>query len=172
MTLLEVVMAQGKVTVNNLNMFQGAFPEIERTFLFMGHAPEQQGKVVPVNTQTDFDVEFGEADSILKTNLKAALINAGQNWQAYVMPMAEDADHSEYLEAIEEAMKVCSPECIVILHPVISDSEIKHYRDEVHRIRAVWGRVIFMMLATQRIDYKNESWADYYKAKEDMVDEV
>lgn len=168
-------MAQGKVTVNNLDMFQGEFPEIERTFLYIGSAPAQQGKLVPVNTQTDFDIEFGAAASVLKTNLEAALVNAGQNWQAYALPMPETATTADYLQAIDEAMPKfsnISPEAIVILDPVVEAAEIEAYYAKVMEIRARWGRFLFVILAAPGIDPVTETWADYSAAMEDMVDSV
>lgn len=178
-------MAQGRVTVNNLNMFQGEFPEIERTFLFIGEVPGDLSasdpkmgrgrKLVPVNTQTNFDIEFGEHPSVLKTNLEAALINAGQNWQAFAIPMRDNDDHDAYLEAIDEAMpkfSTISPEAIVILRPVVASKEIEDYHAKLMEIRARWGRFIFAILAADGIDKENETWTDYYTAMEDMVDSV
>lgn len=152
-------MAQGKVTVNNLNLGQGEFPEIERTLLFIGTAPLQQGKVVPVNTQTDFDAEFGTAESVLKTNLKAALVNAGQNWQAYAMPVAANAD---YIKAIDTAMTLCSPEGIVIVDPTVSAPiTLNAYQAKLMELRATYGRFLFLIAAGKGINAATQTWADY-----------
>lgn len=168
-------MAQGQVTVNNLNLVQHAFPEIERTFLFIGHVPNQVGVTIPFNqvmscnTQTDFDQALGASNSVLKTNLKTAHLNAGQNWQAYYMPVSQDAD---YLDAIDKAMAVCSPEAIVILKPVSTPDEIEAYSAKIMELRAVWGRFIFGILAVNGIDSSTQTWADYRTEIEDLQDSV
>lgn len=168
-------MAQGQVGVYNLNLGQGEFPEIERTFLFLGHVPEQAGLTIPFNTvvtcntQTDFDKALGSADSVLKRNLEAALINAGQNWQAFYMPLPANAD---YQAAIDKAMASCSPEGIVVLEPVVSATEIEAYSAKVMELRARFGRFVFALLAADGIDAATETWPLYRAALEDLVDSV
>lgn len=162
-------MAQGKVGVYNLNLGQGEFPEVERTFLFIGNAPNQQGDIVPVNTQTDFDATFGAADSVLKTNLKAAMTNAGQNWQAYAMPVAANAD---YVAAMDAATLTCTPEAVVILDPVVSAAEIEAISAKIMEIRATRGQFLFAICAADGIDPATETWAQYRAAIEDMLDGV
>ena len=43
-------MAQGKVSVNNLNLGQGPVTEIERYFLFIGPAAKNVGKLIPLSS--------------------------------------------------------------------------------------------------------------------------
>jgi len=77
---------RGLVQVNNLNLGQGEFPEVERTFLFVGEGTENLGTVVPLDTQSDLLVAVGAGS--LHDQLVAAKLNAGQNWQAYALPVA------------------------------------------------------------------------------------
>ena len=76
-------MALGKVSVNNLNLGQGAVTEIERYFLFIGPAAKNVGKLVPLDTQSDLDVQLGVPDSDLKTQILAARSNGGDRWAAW-----------------------------------------------------------------------------------------
>jgi len=46
-------MAQGNVSVNNLNLGQGPVTEIERFFLFIGPAAHNVGRLVAVDTQSN-----------------------------------------------------------------------------------------------------------------------
>ena len=64
-------MAQGKVSVAAHQTGSGATKQVERSVLFIGQAPDNNGKILPINAQSDFDVEFGAADSPLKTQVKA-----------------------------------------------------------------------------------------------------
>lgn len=167
-------MAQGKVSVYNLNLSQGEFPEVERTLLFIGHVPTQAGVAIPFgqvctcNTQTDFDKELGASGSVLKNNLKAAMQNAGQNWQAYYVPVEAEAD---YLATIDMAVRSCSPEGIVILEVVESAADIEAFSAKIMELRATHGLFMFAMLAARGI-LPNETWAAYRAALEDMVDGV
>lgn len=162
---------RGSVQVNNLNLGQGSFPEVERTFLFIGVAPKNQNKVLSVDTQTDLDVALGVADSVLKTNIEAAKVNAGQNWQAFVMPLASDAD---ILDAIDTAMLTCSPEIVVVTTTgaTATANDVEAYHAKAMGIRGEYGRQVAFLLATTGIDTDNQTWADYFADKEDLIDSI
>jgi hypothetical protein len=68
------------VTVNQVNQLLGETNEVERTVLFIGTGTKNTGKTLAVNTQSDFDALLGEDDSQLKSDVLAAVANAGQNW--------------------------------------------------------------------------------------------
>lgn len=163
-------MAQGKVTVNNLNMGQGRIDEVERTLLFIGTAANasNNGNVVPIDTQTDFDQVFGSADSDFKTNVYSAMQNAGQNWQAFIMPVATGTDH---LEALDTAMESCSPEGIVSFAEV-DDTDIEAWQAKLHELRGTHGSFLFALLAARGIDSTSETWAEYYAVMEAVVDDI
>ena len=59
-------MALGKVSVNNLNLGQGAVTEIERYFLFIGPGAKSIGSLIALNTDSDLDVVLGQPVSDLK----------------------------------------------------------------------------------------------------------
>ena len=70
-------MAWPIINVNALNQMQGPVTEVERHFLFLGLGTKNAGKLVSVNTQSDFHALFGEG--VLTDTLQAAMVNAGQN---------------------------------------------------------------------------------------------
>ncbi len=89
------------VQINNLNQMQGPVTEVERHLLFVGSAASNTGKLLSLNTQSDFDQLLGAADSELKANLQAAMANAGQNWTAAAV-LPTDMD---WKEAVRNAQK-------------------------------------------------------------------
>jgi hypothetical protein len=52
-------MALGKVSVNNLNLGQGAVTEIERYFLFIGPGAKSVGQLIALNTDSDLEANLG-----------------------------------------------------------------------------------------------------------------
>ena len=100
------------VQINNLNQMQGPVTEVERHLLFIGSAASNTGKLLSLNTQSDFDTLLGEGDSELKTNLLASRDNAGQNWTAAAYVLPEDGD---WLAAVRTAQQTQSFEGVVVL---------------------------------------------------------
>lgn len=149
------------VQINNLNQMQGPVTEVERHLLFIGSAPNNTGKLLSLNTQSDFDTLLGEADSELKTNLLAARDNAGQNWTAaaYVLP-----GNGDWLDAAREAQLTQSFEGIVVLGQDWDEATINAAHALNQELIAQWGRWQFLLLAVQGIDNDSvtgEVWADY-----------
>ena len=131
------------VQINNLNQQQGAVTEVERHLLFIGSAPENTGKLLSVNTQSDFDKLLGSANSDLKTNLQAAMDNAGQNWTAaaYVLPT-----NADWKDAVLEAQKTQSFEGVVVLGQDWDTDTITAAHTLNQTLIAKWGRYQFMLL--------------------------
>ncbi len=149
------------VQINNLNQMQGPVTEVERHLLFIGSAPNNTGKLLSLNTQSDFDTLLGEADSELKTNLQAARDNAGQNWTAaaYVLP-----GNGDWLDAAREAQLTQSFEGIVVLGQDWDEATINAAHALNQELIAQWGRWQFLLLAVPGIDNDSvtgEVWADY-----------
>lgn len=146
------------VQINNENMMQGAPTEVERHLLFVGSAPLNTGKLLSFNTQSDFDLLLGAADSELKANLMAAMNNAGQNWTAagYVLPTDGD-----WMDAVREAQASQSFEGVVVLGQTWDQESIEAAQALNQELIAKWGRWQFMLLAVQPIDPLTEAWADY-----------
>ena len=146
------------VQINNENQLQGPLTEIERHLLFVGSAPLNTGELLSFNTQSDFDLLLGPADSELKRNLQAAMANAGQNWTAagYVLPTDGD-----WMDAVREAQQSGSYEGVVVLGQSWDAEQIQAAHALSQELIAKWGRWQFMLLDVAPIDPLTQSWSDY-----------
>lgn len=146
------------IQVNNQNQMQGPTNEVERHFLFVGQATKNSGKLLSLNTQSDLDELLGSEDSPLKTNVQAALLNAGQNWSAHARVLALGED---WTQAVLDAQKTASFEAVVRVDPVDQVDEINAAQALRQQLIATWGRWQFIMLAVPGIDPALQSWSDY-----------
>ncbi|WP_273974671.1 DUF2586 domain-containing protein, partial [Serratia ureilytica] len=147
------------IQVNQVNRHQGETKEIERVLLFVGAGKTNIGKTLPVNTQTDLDVLLGVGDSVLKSNLQAAKLNAGQNWFAYVHVLAEADAAKNWPAAVLAAQRVASVEGIVNLVPATLDV-VKQAQSLRAEIIAKFGRWQWFILSVESLQ-KGEGWAEY-----------
>lgn len=145
------------VQINNLNQMQGPVTEVERHLLFVGSAASNTGKLLSLNTQSDFDQLLGAADSELKANLQAAMANAGQNWTAAAFVLPTDMD---WKEAVRDAQKTQSFEGVVVLGQEWDQASINAAHALNQELIAKWGRWQFMLLAVPGIT-KEQDWSTY-----------
>ncbi|MBD9643610.1 DUF2586 family protein [Pantoea sp. PNT02] len=148
------------VTINQLNQLQGETADIERTLLFVGKGKKNTGKVLPVNTQTDFDVLLGADDSELKSQVIAAMNNGGQNWSAYVWLLSEDAEPLAWVEAVEKSQLAASVEGAVVCIDVADKAQINAAATLRNTLLAKYGRWVWFILAVAGPEGE-ETWADY-----------
>ncbi|WP_421217987.1 DUF2586 domain-containing protein [Aeromonas enteropelogenes] len=155
------------VEVTNLNQSQGAVTEVERYLLFVGQGETNTGKLLTVDTQTDFDIALGPDDTPLKQNLIAARDNAGQNWAAAVAIIDKT---TPWQDAVRAAQSLVSVEGCLILDQAWDKAAIEAAYSLSKEILANYGRWLFMLLATPGIrtedDAEDEtllaqSWDDY-----------
>ncbi len=139
-------MALGKVSVNNLNLGQGAVTEIERYFLFIGPGPKNTGKLIPLNTDSDLDGALGIPPSDLKTQITAARLNGGDRWACLAAPIGPEGDWQTALEASQQ--QGFSVEAVVITQPVVKGDELSAMHDAAIALGNVYGRRVFVMAAT------------------------
>ncbi|MBL0676638.1 DUF2586 domain-containing protein [Aeromonas dhakensis] len=145
------------VQINNLNQMQGPVTEVERHLLFVGSAASNTGKLLSLNTQSDFDQLLGATDSELKANLQAAMANAGQNWTAAAFVLPTDMD---WQEAVRDAQKNQSFEGVVVLGQEWDQAKINAAHALNQELIAKWGRWQFMLLAVPGIA-KEQDWSTY-----------
>ncbi|MGK8174464.1 DUF2586 domain-containing protein [Aeromonas dhakensis] len=145
------------VQINNLNQMQGPVTEVERHLLFVGSAASNTGKLLSLNTQSDFDQLLGAADSELKANLQAAMVNAGQNWTAGAFVLPTDMD---WKDAVREAQKTQSFEGVVVLGQEWDEAKINAAHALNQELIAKMGRWQFMLLAVPGIA-KEQDWSTY-----------
>lgn len=148
------------VTINQLNQLQGETNEIERVLLFIGSGATNSGKTLAVNTQTDFDTQLGAAASVLKSQVMAALANAGQNWSAYVHVLAEEAEALDWVKAVEKAQTVASVEGVVLCVDVADKAQINAAATLRNTLLSKYGRWVWFILAVGA-PAEGEAWADY-----------
>ncbi|GAB5341229.1 DUF2586 domain-containing protein [Pseudomonas fluorescens] len=155
-------MALGTVSVNNLNLGQGAVTEIERYFLFIGPgpktAPKNIGKLVPLNTESDLDAALGTAASDLKTQITAARLNGGDRWACLAAPIVADTDWRASLEICQQ--QGFSVEAVVITQPVTKGDDLAAMHDAAVLVNNVYGRRLFVMAATASPTVL-QSWSEY-----------
>ena len=151
-------MALGQVTVNNLNLGQGAVTEIERYFLFIGPGAKNVNELIPLNTDSDLENALGIPASDLKTQITAAKLNGGKRWACMAAPIAADGD---WTKALEKAMQQgISVEAVVITKPVKAAAELSAMHDASIALTNVYGRRVFVMAASAGITAL-QTWDQY-----------
>ncbi|EOC1616328.1 DUF2586 family protein, partial [Cronobacter sakazakii] len=145
-----------------VNQLQGETSEVERVVLFTGTAKTNTGKTLAVTAQTDFDALLGAADSPLKRDLKAAQANAGQNWWAFVHPLAEDGGADAWVNAVLAAQVSCSVEGVVLSDDVTDKAVINQAATLRSTLIAKYGRWVWFALAVQGMQ-PDEGQADYLR---------
>jgi hypothetical protein len=155
-------MSQGRVTVNNLNLGQGNFPEVERKALFIGVSATGVGDVLSLNTQSDLNVLLGAAVSDLKTNVSAARANGGENWQAYAAPIAAEDD---WKEALDLALQTVLPEFVAVCIPATSAAMLNAAQTKAELVRTQHATRVIILMATPGIDADDQTWAQYTTAQ-------
>ncbi|WP_411565609.1 DUF2586 domain-containing protein [Pseudomonas orientalis] len=157
-------MALGKVSVNNLNLGQGAVTEIERYFLFIGPGPKNTGKLIALNTDSDLDTQLGLPASDLKAQVTAARLNGGDRWACLAAPIAPDGDWIKALEMSQQ--QGFSVEAVVITKPVATGAELSAMHDAAVSMNDTYGRRAFVMAATAGLSLSPfQSWAEYLVAQ-------
>ncbi|WJV21663.1 MULTISPECIES: DUF2586 domain-containing protein [Pseudomonas] len=159
-------MALGQVTVDNLNLGQGAVKEIERYFLFIGPASKNVGQFIPLNTDSDLDVALGIPVSDLKTQITAARLNGGQRWACIAAPIGSEGDWSSALEQAQQ--QGYSVEAVVITKPVTAAAELSAMHDAAIALNNTYGRRVFVMASTAGITVE-QTWAQYVTAQKALV---
>lgn len=162
-------MAQGQVSVNNLNLGQGPVTAIERHFLFIGPATKNVGKLLALNTQSDLDAELGTAASDLKTQITAARNNGGDRWACAAVPLAADGDWKAALDMAQDTG--ASVEAVVITKPITQSSDVRDMHAAAVNLINGFGRRVFFIAASHGIKPAQE-WADYRLEQRALVADV
>lgn len=162
-------MAQGQVSVNNLNLGQGPVTEIERYFLFIGPAAKNVGKLLALNTQSDLDAELGIPASDLKTQITAARNNGGDRWACAAVPLAADGDWQDALDKAQNAG--ISVEAVVITKPVIASAEVMAMHTAAVNLDSRYGRRVFVMAASAGITPALD-WSTYRDEQRAIIRDI
>lgn len=156
-------MSWPSVQINAIDRQQGETTEIERVVLYVGTGTKNAGQVLPVNAQSDLDALLGTADSPLKSQVNAAMLNAGQNWVAYVRPLAVDGETTEdWAAAVMSAQTVCSVEFVVLTDAIAEKAPINTAASLRAELLAKFGRRVWFQLAVEGLQ-DGETWTNYLK---------
>lgn len=152
-------MALGSVDVNKENLNQGEIDDVERFFVYIGRgAGTNEGKLLSVSNDTDLDVALGSDASNLKTQLEAAVNNAGENFFCGVYPL----DSVETWDvAVDYVMENMSCEAVVITDPVTKSTEIEAMHVKASEVKGEYGRPLIFIPTCKPIDTETEAWADF-----------
>ncbi|MBU9809242.1 DUF2586 family protein [Rahnella sp. SL6] len=153
-------MAWPTVDINQVNQLQGETNEIERVVLYVGTGKTNAGKTLAVNTQSDFDALLGAGDSVLKSNVLAAMLNAGSNWNGFVHVLAEDGEENAWVDAVLAAQAVGSFEGVVLLDDIATKTPINKAAELRATLLAKFSRWQWFILSVQP-PQDDEAWPDY-----------
>lgn len=141
------------VTIDQLNQRQGKINEVERTVLFIGSAADDSeipGDLIALDSQSDITVVLADADMALRENVRAAQRNGGQNWQAYALLLAADAEAGDDMLAILSAQQMISVEGVICTIPIttVADgrTKINLYAALRAELTNKYGRWVWSML--------------------------
>ena len=160
-------MSLGKIQINKLNLLQGKIEDVENYFLFIGQgAGTNEGTILTVNNDTDLDVALGSEASNLKTQVKAARANAGQNWNAMVYPLDGVITWSVAVAAV---MLFSSCEAIVITDAVSDAAEIEAMQVLAEEIMGQYMRPVIFIPTCAAIDPATESWSEFTTSRNALL---
>ncbi|MCQ8882733.1 DUF2586 domain-containing protein [Pseudoalteromonas shioyasakiensis] len=162
-------MAQGKVSVAAIQTGSGATKEVERSVLFIGQAAENNGSILAINAQSDFDDLFGDADSPLKTQVKAWQRNGDDLVTGYAIAHSVS---DNVLTLIDKAMdQGVSPEIIVVCTPVTGKAEVESYQAKAQEVLSRFARRVRFLVAAPGLA-EGQNWADLVPALQPLVEGV
>ncbi|HFN0860801.1 DUF2586 domain-containing protein [Klebsiella pneumoniae] len=171
------------VTINQLNQRQGKINEVERTVLFVGNAATGDGDLVALNSQSDIDTALTDASEALREVVRAAKVNAGQNWQAYALLVAAGNSAATWPSAIESVQDLISVEGVVAVTQLADASEGRTTIEAFFALRETLvsklGRwVWFVLTASGPLTIPGSgakpgvTWADYLKFQSALAKDI
>ncbi|HDR1127429.1 TPA: DUF2586 domain-containing protein [Pasteurella multocida] len=151
------------VQINTLNLLSGEVKEIERHALFVGVTTQRETKLTSVTPDSDFDKVFGVGADEIKKQVRAAMLNAGQNWIAHVMLVPQDS--YDFSAAVKKANEVASFEYAVNTHATGVDKDAINKLQELYiELLTKLGRRTFFVQAIAGVNPDSgdgETWAQY-----------
>ncbi|WP_439413007.1 DUF2586 domain-containing protein [Enterobacter ludwigii] len=159
------------VNVTEQNLQQGSTGEIERHLLFVGTGDSNKGTLQAVTPQSNLDEVLGADDSVLKSNLNAALLNAGQNtfFHVYVLGDAQAWD-----DAVRAAQLTSSFEGVVVTTDCVK-ADVNKASALRAELTDKYGRWTWFILSVAGIPVSGtppaptQSWGEYVTAVSNTV---
>lgn len=158
-------MAIGQVTVTQENTASGGIDGVERKSLWIGigGASAQAEQIHALNAKSDLDAILGAEESELKTNIKAAILNAGQNFTGYVFPLLATDPNYTWATAIEfcgAPPNDIDVEIVAITTPVTSSNLVDEFQAGAESVIAFSAKYSSIHVATPGIA-GDETWSEY-----------
>ena len=152
---------RGSANVENLNLSNGTAPGIEKKAIFIGAGDNSTniGLYVALNQQSDLDTVLGAPATELKTQIQAAMLNGGPDWQAtsYVL---DAGDPSETIATILSGGT--SSELAILCDPSMDTPENLH--TTAMSVLNSTGRRVAILSAVATINPATQTWTQYITA--------
>ncbi|CCK75049.1 Tail sheath protein [Oleispira antarctica RB-8] len=160
-------MALGKVKLTQENTASGGISAVERRVLFIGTGDDAADRDVlhVLNAQSDLDVLLGAADSVLKTNIEAAMLNAGEDFTGYVFPLKAVAGLYTWDTALEFALETPNDvdvEIVALVDAITTDAEVDLLNAAAVSAYNTYGKFLSIHAAVPGI--ASETWSVYLAA--------
>ncbi len=162
----------GQVTVIQVNNMQGYFSVPERVYLYIGAGgkAENDGNIYALGASSDLDDTFGAGDSVLKTQLEAAIANSeNDNWAAYAISLADGDSWVDALDAALEKPNELNIEGVIICDEIASADEVDAAQTAMAAMMTKYSVFLTCHLAAPGIDPETQTWAAYATATKALV---
>lgn len=194
-------MGLGTVTVNNINQYQNSPDEVERRFVYIGKTSiaALQNVVTAVSSNTDLETLFTSEEAAKSTSkssaksaaakttdttsyaykdLLAAQVNAGQNWTAVFVGLADDGEWSDALDMVIKTK--IGYEAVVICDPVTTAQQLEDAKTKMAEVQSKSAQYMWAMMRTLPIDNTpdpdpivgdetGQAWTHYISALQALV---
>lgn len=160
-------MAIGQVKLTQENTASGGISAVERKVLFIGTCGASGAADVlsVLNAQSDLDALLGEEDSVLKTNIKATMLNAGEDFTGYVMTLKELAGIYTWDTALEFALETPNDvdvEIVALTDVVTSAATVDLLNAAAVSAYNTYGKFLSIHAAVPGIE--SQTWSVYLAA--------
>lgn len=161
-------MAIGQVKLTQENTASGGISAVERRVLFIGTCGASGAADVlsVLNAQSDLDVILGEEDSALKTNIKATMLNAGEDFTGYVMTLKETGGIYTWDTALEYALETPNDvdvEIVALVDEITEAATVTEMNAAAVSAYNVYGKLLSIHAAVPGITGA-QTWAQYLTA--------
>lgn len=164
-------MSIGKVKIVQDNNASVGITAVERKSLWIGigGASALSDQVHAINATSDLDAILGAEDSDLKANIEAAILNAGQNFTAYVIAITQAGAYT-WDQALEFALdnpNDLDVEMVVLTDPITTVQDVEDINAACVSALATFGKYIAAHVALPSIAI-DETWSTYLAATKEL----
>ncbi len=167
-------MAWPTVTIIIQNLMQGPIATVDNHFLFVGYGTVtgEERPLYMVDSTSELDEVLDEASAEYLANLKAAQLNAKQNWTAGVL-ILDQGDN--WQDAVKKANEVSSFEATAVHIPAVDKAFIESAITLRTELKASLGRETFVICRLPAIDNDaatGKTWEKYMADSTAIVTDI